>query len=94
MRFTIAKTGAALVCAGLLFGATQAGAEEPGANQSGCVKLADEVRDALSSNQQSQSYQAALKEKGYGRDFCTNGFYKQGVAHYAEALKILGTQPS
>ncbi len=93
MRFWAYNAGAALVCAGLLFGATAASAEEM-ANVANCVKRADEVRDALASNQQSQDYQAAEKERGYGRDFCTNGFYKQGVAHYDQALRLLGTQPS
>jgi hypothetical protein len=60
------------------------------ASLSNCVKMASQVRDALASNAQSASYQAANKEKGYGQDFCANGLYKNGVEHYAEALKLLG----
>jgi hypothetical protein len=66
-----------------------AGAEQTG-NLSGCVKLAGEVNQALANNSQSPSYDAAAKEKSYGRDYCASGLYGQGVAHYAQALKLLG----
>ncbi|HEY1615069.1 MAG TPA: hypothetical protein VGF97_15390 [Rhizomicrobium sp.] len=82
-----------LVCAGLLVCATQAGAEDL-ASMSGCVKRADQVTAALAGDQHAATYGAALKEKGYGRDFCLNGMYRQGVAHYDEALRLLDTQKS
>jgi hypothetical protein len=71
--------------------AVPAGAKETG-NLSNCVKLADEVNQALANNSQSPSYGAASKEKSYGRDFCANGLYEQGVTHYAQALKLLGSE--
>jgi len=70
-----------------------ANAEESG-NLSTCVKLAGEVNQALASNAQSPSYDAAAKEKSYGRDYCASGLYPQGVTHYAEALKLLGAEKS
>ncbi|HEY2445392.1 MAG TPA: hypothetical protein VGI20_06610 [Rhizomicrobium sp.] len=88
MRFVPVTICAALLSASLGFGASAATAED--ASLSSCVKLASQVRDALSSNAQSPSFQAATKEKGYGQDFCANGLYKNGVEHYAEALKLLG----
>jgi hypothetical protein len=71
--------------------AVPASAEETG-NLSNCVKLADQVNQALANNSQSPSHDAAAKEKTYGRDFCANGLYKQGVMHYAQALKLLGSE--
>lgn len=70
-----------------------ANAEESG-NLSACVKLASEVNQALASNAQSPNRDAATKEKSYGRDYCANGLYPQGVTHYAEALKLLGAENS
>ena len=89
MRFlTITATTVALLtgAAALSF---PADAEETG-NLSSCVKLAGEVNQALASNSQSASYEAAAKEKSYGRDYCSTGLYAQGVTHYAQALKLLG----
>ena len=70
-----------------------ASAEETG-NLSTCMKLAGEVNQALASNMQSPGYDAATKEKSYGRDYCATGLYPQGVTHYAEALKLLGAEKS
>jgi len=70
-----------------------AGAEQTG-NLSTCVKLADEVNQALAANSQSSSYNDATKEKGYGRDYCNAGLYAQGITHYADALKLLGVEKS
>ena len=55
-----------------------------------CVSLASQVKTALAANQQSANYEAAVKEKRYGLDFCANAQPKVGVAHYAQALKLLG----
>lgn len=66
-----------------------AGAEESG-NLASCVKLAGEVNQALASSAQSPSYDAAKREKSYGRDYCGTGLYAKGTTHYAEALKLLG----
>ena len=60
------------------------------ARQYYCAKLQTEVKDALANNAQSASYEAAVQEKTYGLQFCANGLYKNGVEHYAEALRLLG----
>jgi hypothetical protein len=73
--------------------AVPAGAEQSG-NLTACVKLAGEVNQALASNTRSTGYEAAKKEKGYGRDYCATGLYAQGVTHYAQALKLLGAEKS
>jgi hypothetical protein len=70
-----------------------ANAEESG-NLSTCVKLAGEVNQALASNAQSPDYQAAAREKSFGRDYCASGLYPQGTTHYAQALKLLGAEKS
>ena len=93
MRFlTIAATTLALSLGATAF-SVSASAEESG-NLSTCVKLAGQVNQALASNTQSPSYDAAAKEKSYGRDYCATGLYPQGVTHYAQALKLLGADRS
>jgi hypothetical protein len=59
-----------------------------------CVSMATETRTALQSNQQSANYEQARKEDGYGRDFCDHGMQKEGLQHYAQALKLLGVTAS
>lgn len=90
MRHATATICAALIGAGSLFASIPAGANET-EGPLNCTKLADQVRQALASSTQSPSYEQAVKEKGYGRDFCNNGFYARGESHYAEALRLLGT---
>jgi hypothetical protein len=98
MKESIMRLATVTICAAAVFGsiafaAAPAVAEETG-SLSGCVKLADEVKQALASNMQSASYEAAMKEKGYGRDFCANGLYAHGEAHYSDALRLLGAEKS
>ncbi|HWA30641.1 MAG TPA: hypothetical protein VG867_06070 [Rhizomicrobium sp.] len=71
--------------AAIAFGATAANAE----GLSDCTHAKDKVTEALAKDT-SGNHDAAVKESNYGRDFCNNGLYKQGVAHYAQALKLLG----
>jgi hypothetical protein len=59
-----------------------------------CGSMAMETRTALQSNQQSANYEQARKEDGYGRDFCDHGMQKEGLQHYAQALKLLGVTAS
>ncbi len=77
---------AACAAAALSIGA--ANAEE--ASISTCGSMATQVKTALAGAQQSASYQDAVKEQRYGRDFCNNGLPRNGVQHYAQALKLLG----
>jgi hypothetical protein len=51
-----------------------------------------QVHSALDSSQQSSSQQEAVKERNSGREYCTHGFYRVGMDHYAEALKLLGSK--
>ena len=93
MRLANVTMCAAIVSAGIAFGSLPAAAEQTG-SLSGCTKLADEVKQALASNSQSASFDQAMKEKGYGRDFCANGLYGHGEEHYNEALRLLGATKS
>jgi len=89
MRLATLTVSAAALCASVALGSLSASAEETG-SLSGCQKLASQVKDALASNAQSANYEAAVKEKNYGRDFCTNELYAHGEEHYQQALKLLG----
>jgi hypothetical protein len=60
------------------------------ASASGCLKLQDQVHDALAGNQQSTNFADAKKQNAYGREFCSNGFYAKGMEHYEHALQLLG----
>ncbi|HWE06064.1 MAG TPA: hypothetical protein VG274_05100, partial [Rhizomicrobium sp.] len=88
MRLVPVTISAVALCASIAFGEATASADE--ARPSSCPKLASEVNDALASNAQSANYEAAVKEKRYGLEFCANGLYRNGAEHYAEALKLLG----
>jgi hypothetical protein len=89
MRILTLAAAAAVVCT---ISAGTAFADE--ANLTSCVDLAQQARAALTANQQSPNYQAANKEDDYGRQFCSNSFYRQGVDHYSRALSLLGVAPS
>ena len=93
MRLLSIAAAAVALSLGAAAMAAPAAAEESG-NLSSCVKLAGEVNQALANNAQSSSYEAAKKEKSYGRDYCATGLYAQGVTHYAQALKLLGAEKS
>jgi len=73
--------------AAIALGATTASAEA--ASSASCSQARDKVAEALSKDT-SANHDAAVKESNYGRDFCNNGLYKQGLEHYAQAMKLLG----
>jgi hypothetical protein len=79
----------AAITAGASLAAMSANAAEP-ATVTTCLDMAAQVKTALENNMQAASYEDAKKEQGYGRDYCTNNFYAQGVAHYNHALHLLG----
>lgn len=89
MHFVKISACAAAMAFGLGLAAASA-ADTQVANVGSCLKLSSQVRSALDSNQQAANYDAAKKEGGFGRDYCTNGFYAQGIAHYERALQLLG----
>jgi len=86
MRF-VNVAAAAAVCLGL--GISVASAQEV-ASISSCLSLADKVKTALGDSAQSSNFDAAKKERTFGQEYCTNGFYAQGVSHYSRALQLLG----
>jgi hypothetical protein len=93
MRPLTLTVSAAALCASVALCSLPATAEETG-SLSGCQKLAEQVKLALASDAQSSNYDAAVKEKNYGRDFCTNNLYAHGEEHYEQALKLLGVSKS
>lgn len=88
MRFALVLGCAATAAS--LAGVSAASARSPEATMTSCMKLSEQVQAAIESNQQSANLDNAKKEVRIGRDFCTNGFYSTGIAHYQEALKALG----
>lgn len=81
--------GAATLCAGIGLFAMSATAADA-ASVSGCLHAAKDVRAAIAGNQSSPKLEDAQRQQRYGLEYCNQGFYKQGMAHYAEALKVLG----
>jgi hypothetical protein len=86
MRYSLMS---AAVCLGV---ALSAGAAFAQADDTTCSKMDAQVRTALQGATQSSNYDAAVKEHNTGRQFCTNGYYKVGTEHYADALKLLGAE--
>jgi len=70
-----------------MLAATAANAET--ASQATCTQAQLKVATALASDT-SANHDLAAKESHYGRDFCLNGLYGQGMQHYAAAMKLLG----
>lgn len=89
MRYVKWTAGLAGLAGALAIAAIPARATDT-ASLSGCTTLQSQVRTALQSNAQSPNYDSALKEQRYGLEFCSNGFFQNGVSHYEQALKLLG----
>jgi hypothetical protein len=51
-----------------------------------CATAGKQVTAALAGNDND----AARKERKIGLEFCNAGYYRQGMAHYARALELLG----
>jgi hypothetical protein len=80
------------VCGMVALGTGAASAAEASADT--CMSMAQQVKAALATGQQSANYALAVKEQGFGRDFCYHGIYKTGMDHYTHALSLLGATPS
>ncbi len=80
------------VCGMVALGTGTASAAEASADT--CMSMAQQVKAALATGQQSANYALAVKEQGFGRDFCYHGIYKTGMDHYTHALSLLGATPS
>ena len=91
MRFN--KSIAAIALASGVLAASGSFAQEP-ATTTGCLHLSKQVASALGSNQQSPNYKAAADEQSVGRQYCMNGLYTLGIAHYEKALSYFGQNKS
>lgn len=82
--------GAAAIAASVgLFGISATAANA--ASLSSCLHSAKQVRQAMAQNKASPRIDDAQRQQRYGREFCNGGFYAKGTAHYAAALKLLGS---
>lgn len=84
-----AGAAAACVSVGLIaISATAANA----ASLSGCASSERDVRAAIAQTQDATKVSDAQRQARYGLEFCNHGLYRQGMAHYTEALKILSAE--
>lgn len=89
MGYTKPAASAVIILTVLAFGAAPASAGQ--ANNLSCMQVSKDVRTALDSNKNSPNYKAAMSKRNQGLFACNSGFYKLGMAHYAAALKLLGS---
>ena len=87
MRKTL--IGASILSLSLFGSASLAVAQEVSA--SSCRDMEVQVRSALVSNP-SGDRDAAEREQNAGRNLCNHGYYKVGMDHFAQALKLLGSK--
>ena len=87
MRHTLVT--AAALSLGLAAGATAAWAANPG--ETDCRQMDSQVRTALTTAQSTNKDQAE-HERNSGQQFCTHGYYRVGISHYEQALKLLGAK--
>jgi hypothetical protein len=87
MRYSI-LAGTALSL-GLLISSSAAFAADP--TSSDCRQMDSQVRTALETNQ-SANHDEAVRERNSALLFCSRGYYKLGAAHFAQALKLLGSE--
>ncbi|HSZ74765.1 MAG TPA: hypothetical protein VK779_08090 [Rhizomicrobium sp.] len=80
---------AAIVAASSLV-AVSAYADDAAPTVGNCIKMEKQVKAALETNQQSGNYDSAKREMRTGNEYCANGMYKNGLDHYASALKLIG----
>ncbi len=57
-------------------------------DQASCAAAGKQVAAALESNPNV----AARQEKKMGLEYCNDGYYHQGMTHYARAMELLGTK--
>lgn len=85
----VQSAAAAALCLGLATGA--ASAAEP--NATACRDLESQVRSALEASQ-AGNRDEAVKEQSSGQTYCSHGYYRIGLAHLSQALKLLGADKS
>jgi hypothetical protein len=74
---------------GLLVSTSAALAADP--TDSDCRQMDTQVKTALE-NSQSPNRDEAAKERSSALLYCNRGYYKMGAAHFAQALKLLGSE--
>ena len=89
MRYNV-LAGTALSL-GLLISSSAAFAADP--SDSDCRQMDTQVKTALE-NSQSANRDEAAKERSSALLYCSRGYYKMGTAHFAQALKLLGSEKS
>lgn len=82
----IESAAAAALCFAMSIGA--ASAAEP--NATACRDLESQVRSALEASQ-AGNREEAIKEQSSGQTYCSHGYYRIGLAHLSQALKLLGS---
>jgi hypothetical protein len=90
MRYASIAAGAALSLSLVAAATSVLAAEE--ATAATCQSMEAQVRSALDGSQQSGSQQDAIKERKSGHEYCARGFYKLGMEHFDQALKLLGNK--
>jgi hypothetical protein len=90
MRYASIAAGAAL-CLGLVAAAGSASLAEE-ANAATCQSMEAQVRSGLDESGQSANRQEIVKQRDSGRQYCARGFYRTGMEHFAQALKLLGSK--
>jgi hypothetical protein len=82
----IESAAAAALCVAMSIGA--ASAAEP--NATACRDLESQVRSALEASQ-AGNREEAIKEQSSGQTYCSHGYYRIGLTHLSQALKLLGS---
>ena len=57
-------------------------------SQASCVAAGGQVSAAVKSTQNAD----AMREKRLGMEFCNAGYFRQGMAHYAKAMELVGSK--
>ncbi len=83
-------TAAMIIGSGLALASFAADAQD--ANSATCIQKSEQVKTALNENQNSSNYEAAVAERRYGDEWCGGGLFQRGIAHYDQALSLLGAK--
>ena len=86
MRYALVTGALALTT---MLGTSAASAAEP--NAAVCRNMDTKVGAALDTSQAADRQQAQ-RERNTGRDYCNHGYYKVGMDHLEQALKLLGSK--
>lgn len=82
MRFI--KSSALALTLGIAAAASASAAEKD--SLASCIAAGGQVSAAVNGAQNAD----ATREKRMGTEFCNAGYYRQGMAHYAKAMALVG----